>query len=212
MLDSLLTKTKSFETDDILVSHVKETGKPVAHISPFQKTVIVAGRGSRIHDEIDLSAAFQDNMPILKRKGGGCSVVLDPGNLIVSVAFPAKGFLNIGPLFQRTCDWLIKGLKTAGISNVYQDGISDIVINNQKVGGSCFYRTKGVAYFSASILVDADLTLINKYLRMPPRQPDYRQNRSHLDFVSNLTAFSPGIRTDRLALDLSQLLDPEDLC
>ena len=38
----------------------------------------------------------------------------------------------------------------------------------------------------ASILYDFDLGAIDRYTRMPPRQPEYRAGRPHADFVVNL--------------------------
>jgi len=36
------------------------------------------------------------------------------------------------------------------------------------------------------LLLDADLMLMDRYLKHPPREPAYRQGRSHLDFVMNM--------------------------
>lgn len=211
MLKHLEVHTRPFDLDDVVVSTVKETKEAVFRCTPYDKKAIVAGRGSRIETEVKIENAIEDDIPILTRIGGGCSVFLDPGNLIVSAAFPAEGFLNIGPLFHHTVIWLCNGLKAIGIANLYPDGISDLVIDNRKVGGTCFYRTKGVAYFSASLLVNADLDLIDRYLEFPPRQPEYRQNRPHLDFVSNLNAFDNQLSPQRLSEHLSAVLDPEIL-
>jgi len=38
------------------------------------------------------------------------------------------------------------------------------------------------------------LSLIGELLRMPPRQPDYRQGRRHHAFVTNLPASGAAIR------------------
>jgi lipoate-protein ligase A len=35
-------------------------------------------------------------------------------------------------------------------------------------------------------LINADLSLIDRYLKHPPREPDYRRGRSHLDFVMSV--------------------------
>jgi lipoate-protein ligase A len=41
--------------------------------------------------------------------------------------------------------------------------------------------------YHGTLLYDFDLPLVGKLLAMPPRQPDYRRNRSHSAFVANLT-------------------------
>jgi lipoate-protein ligase A len=40
--------------------------------------------------------------------------------------------------------------------------------------------------FHGSFLLNFDLDLISKTLRSPVQQPDYRQNRAHQEFVTNL--------------------------
>lgn len=211
MLDRLTPYIGHFDLDERLVSSVKNRKKPLLVCYPYHETTIVAGRSSKIEKEIRLDKAVNDGIPIQRRKGGGCAVVLSPGNLIVCVSFPARGFLNIGPLFRRSTQWLVRGLHRIGFKDVYQDGISDIVIQNRKVGGTCFYRTKGVAYFSASLLVNADLTLIPKYLHMPPRQPDYRNNRQHSDFVFNLVDNASSVDAKHLSKELLAILNPDEL-
>ena len=73
--------------------------------------------------ELHLDACHRDNVPILRRRGGCCSVVLDPGNLIVSVVAAGVPFGRHRECFDTLTDWLIKGLERSGISGVYQAGI-----------------------------------------------------------------------------------------
>jgi lipoate-protein ligase A len=40
--------------------------------------------------------------------------------------------------------------------------------------------------YHGTLLYDFDLALVETCLRLPPRQPDYRQRRAHVDFVTNL--------------------------
>ena len=39
---------------------------------------------------------------------------------------------------------------------------------------------------TTTLLYNFDLPAISRYLRMPEKQPEYRQGRSHLEFVGNL--------------------------
>jgi len=188
MLDRLCPPLLPYDRDDDLIKSAKITKLPKIHCYPFNETVIVAGRGSHISQEIYMESVKQDHIPVLRRKGGGCSVLLDPGNLIISIAFPAPGFLNINYHFNKCISWLMKGLKKSGLKNIYKDGISDIVLENKKIGGTCFQREKDFAYFSASILVSPDLDLMDKYLQMPLRQPEYRKGRGHSEFLTTITS------------------------
>ena len=42
--------------------------------------------------------------------------------------------------------------------------------------------------YHGTLLYAFDLSLLGKYLKMPPKQPKYRETREHLDFVTNLPA------------------------
>lgn len=196
-----------FDFDDDLIETARSSDQPVTRIYPFGFKAVVAGRGSDLEEEVRLARVRQDRVPVFRRKGGGCSVFLDPGTLIVSTAFSAPGFGGIQTLFNQCSQWLIRGFETMGLAGIYQDGISDLVVADRKIGGSCFYRTKDLAYYSAAILVTPDLDLMTNYLAHPPREPDYRRGRSHRDFVAGIEHFIPGMTVERLARDLTAALD-----
>ena len=204
-------RIREYHFDRGLLDSVKASQVPVSRVYPFDREAVVAGRGSDLAREIRLSKVRKDRVPVYRRMGGGCSVFLDPGNLIISIAFPAGGFGGIQTLFNLSSAWLIRGFREIGLPGVYQDGISDLVMENRKIGGSCFYRTKGIAYYSAAILVTPDLEKMAAYLRHPPREPEYRNGRSHEDFVSGLNRFLPDITADSLALSFSACLDPASM-
>lgn len=196
----------AYDFDDDLMDKLENSATPLLKVYPFPFRAIVAGRGSCLDQEIRLDRALADHVPVYRRKGGGCSVFLDPGNLIVSIAFPARGFSGIQQLFNMASQWLIRALSNLNIKGINQDGVSDLVIDSQKIGGSCFYRAKGLGYYSASILVAPDLAAMAHYLKYPPREPDYRKGRSHGNFVQGLGTFFPDLTADFLARQLQKSL------
>ena len=206
MLDPLTPSVLSFDFDRDLLESMKRSNLPEFKVYPFPFKAIVAGQGSNLAEEIKLSLCREDKIPVYRRMGGGCSVFLDPGNLIVSIAFPAQGFSGIQRLFNQCNGLLIRGFNSLGLTGLYQDGISDLVMDNRKVGGASFYRTKGFGYYAAAILVSPDLSLMEKYLHHPPRQPAYRRNRPHREFVTRLDRFLKGVAMTELAGGLRKIL------
>jgi lipoate---protein ligase len=206
MLDRLTPNIKPFAWDDVLIESVTTKNLSKFSCYPFLQTAIVAGYGSNLSKEIRLEKLFMDHIPIYRRQGGGCSVFLDQGCLIVSIAFPAKGFSGIPALFNRCTRWLLRGLTKTGINGVYQDGISDLVIDNHKIGGSCLKRSKGLAYFSSCLLVSSDLDRMEYYLKHPPREPAYRNGRRHNDFVRNINQYHHEVTIQDLAPGLEKNL------
>ena len=184
---------KTYAFDQHLLDRVRHTGEPDTAIYPFAFPAVVAGRGSDLEAEIRLSRCARDHVPVFRRKGGGCSVFLDPGTLIVSIILPAHGFAGIQRLFNQCNHSLVHSLEAVGLSGIYQDGVSDLVLADRKVGGTSLYRSNNLAYYSASLLVSTDLDAMDRYLFHPPREPDYRKHRSHRDFVMRLDRAFPGL-------------------
>ena len=149
-------------------------------------------------------------MPILRRRGGGCAVLLDPGNVVVSAALAARGIGDNLRHFARLSRWLIDGLDRLGIHGLRQAGISDLAVGQRKVGGACIYRSRGLLFYTASLLVAPDLERMERYLRHPPREPDYRAGRRHRDFVGALP-LPVGTDADWLAGKLGRLGPPADV-
>ena len=202
-----LPRVHPYELDKHLFSTVKALQRPVFALYPFHTQAVVAGKGSDLDREIRISRCLEDGVWIYRRMGGGCSVYLDPGTLVVSLALPSPGISGIQTLFQSCAQWLLNGLKCIGVAEVYLDGNSDIVIQNRKVGGSCFYRSRGMGYYTASILVEPDIDGMERYLKFPPRQPGYRENRCHKDFVTSLCHYSCGKDLHAIISALTPQLD-----
>ncbi len=91
MPDHLTSPVPSFDFDKDLLEWVKRSNLPKFKIYPFPFKAVVAGQGSNLAEEI-MPCCREDKIPVYRRMGGGCSVFLDPGNLIVSTAFPAQAF------------------------------------------------------------------------------------------------------------------------
>ncbi len=200
-----------FDFDEDLLKDVQSTGKIQIAIYPFPRTAVVLGRGSKVDVELCVDPLIDDNTKVYRRRGGGCSVVLDSGNLIVSVAMPIKGLTDTKIWFDRCTSWLVDGLKLAGVDKVYHDGISDLAIDDRKIAGSAFYRMKGYAYYTVALLVTPEIELMEKYLKHPPREPDYRESRSHKDFVVAIAEFYPDINVKVLQESLKKYLTIENL-
>ncbi len=153
-----------YDLEDDLWQATAADGRGRMRVFSLPRPVVILGRGSRPEVELDLGACRADRVPMLRRRGGGCAVVLDPGNVIVAASFPVQGIGDNPKHFDRLCRWLIAGLERAGGSGVYRDGISDLALGDRKVGGSCIYRGRGVLLFSCSLLVSPEVELIERYL------------------------------------------------
>lgn len=187
-----------FDHDDDLIERTRVDFLPRVRVFGWTGTAVVIGRGGK--QELELNGKILEDdlekgyVSFYRRRGGGCSVVLDPGNLIVSVVLPIPGIGHITSSFTAISNWLITALDELGIPSVSQKGVSDLVIKNMKIGGSCVYRTRDILYYTTTLLVDPDLAAVDRYLCHPPREPEYRQGRDHQAFMGSLRKM--GLVTD----------------
>ena len=170
---------------------------------------VVVGRGGRAGVEVDLAAARAAGVPVLRRPGGGCAVLLDRGNLVVSLVAPMSGIGGVTSAFRAATAWVVDGLAGCGVAGVAGDGVSDLVLDDRKVGGSCIQRTRGLVYYSTTLLFDPDLDLMERLLPHPPREPGYRRGRPHRAFLGRIGLppdGDPGAFARRLERTLSSSL------
>ncbi len=204
-------RIEPYAFDDSLIERAEAQGEALLRIYRPDGVWVVLGRGGRPARELSGENCREDGVRLFRRHGGGCAVVLDPGNVVVSVALPLAGLGETKRMFDRCTTWLIEGLDRAGVPEVRRAGISDLAIGGRKLAGSAFYRRKNLAYYSASLLVDPDLALIERYLQHPPREPEYRRGRAHRDFLTTLREAAGIHDAEGFVLRLRGTLDPAAL-
>ena len=197
--------------DNPLIEKTIRDRSPGLSIYTPDESFIVLGFGSKSEIELNVDEVETDGIDVYRRRGGGCAVVLDPGNVIVSVTLPSSGFGRINEYFEGISKWLIDGLRMSGVDRVYREGNSDLVIENRKIGGACMQRKRDFVFYSASILVNPQIELMEKYLKHPPREPEYRKRRHHEDFVGSLSDFSSIPEAKALVDKLKENLDLDKL-
>lgn len=178
--------TLPYDLDDDLLRAVRDERAPRFRLYTWDGAAVVIGRGGKQAQEIDRAAVAADGVPLYRRPGGGCAVVLDPGNLVLSVGLPLPGIGGITAAFGAVSAWLAAALADAGILDVRQRGVSDLALGERKIGGSCIHRSRDLLYYSTTLLVDPDLELVARYLPHPPREPAYRSGRGHREFMGSL--------------------------
>jgi lipoate-protein ligase A len=83
---------------------------------------------------------------------------------------------------------IINALQALRVKHLRLAGISDIALDDRKIAGSSIYRNKDILLFHAILNLSGRGEIFERYLRFPPRQPDYRHGRAHGDFVTSLQA------------------------
>ena len=99
------------------------------------------------------------------------------------------------PLFRRLGGALTVALAGCGVHGLVTRGVSDLCLGDRKVVGSSLRLWRDRALFQASVLVAADVSLFERYLRMPSLAPAYRAGRRHAEFVTTLAAAGHAVTT-----------------
>lgn len=166
-----------------------EAARPGLAVLPARETVVVVSRSRRPDREVHLERCAEDGVPVLVRPSGGGAVVLAPGTLAASIVTTAQGpVARPEREFGRLCRRVATALESCGVGTITMRGVSDLCLGDRKIAGTALRLWRGLVLFQVSILVDMDLGLLERYLPMPSREPDYRQGRGHLEFVTSLRA------------------------
>jgi len=154
-----------------------------------RSSAIILGRSCIEKDDICLSA-YQGNISIMRRCGGGGTVFIDDGILIIDLVFANSDNKFSNCYFQIANKFVIDALKKMGINAVSDSKNYDLVINDKKFGGVSIYKRKKKVLYGASIIIkEKTIKKINNYINLPKKQPIYRRKRNHSDFLIALEQF-----------------------
>lgn len=167
---------------------------------------VVLGQSNKSDTSVREENVIEDKVPVYKRPSGGETVVLSPQTLVISILIPEKNFRSPRIYFKEINQKIIQALQQTGIENLRTDGISDICIHEKKILGSSIYRSKDRVFYHAVLNVSETTHTLERYLKHPPREPEYRNGRSHKDFVTSLTARGYNIDFQNLRQTLSSTL------
>lgn len=181
--------------DDVLLERAQQ---PLcASVWTPDQPLVVLGR-SNDKAEVHSDWCSEQRVSVTQRYGGGGTVVLYPGCIVVSVgAWMQHRFQNedyFRKINQAVLD-IIAEQQPDLAPYLDQRGISDLTVADKKFGGTSLFRSKRYLVYQASLIVDADFDLIRRALPMPSRMPSYRLERSHEDFLVGLA--EAGARTTK---------------
>ena len=149
---------------------------------------MVLGSSNKAEISIDLDNIISDKVEVYKRPSGGESVILTPKTLVLATLIHTKKLEDPPRHFRAINGKIISTLQSLGVEHLSQKGISDISIGEKKILGSSIYRRTNIVFYHAVLNVSETTELMERYLLHPQKQPDYRNNRRHRDFVTSLHA------------------------
>lgn len=147
---------------------------------------VVLGQSSDPEKSVYQDRVISDRIHLYRRPSGGEAVILSPDTLAISILSREDKFNSPMIYFNRYNEAIRRALATLGIRDLRLNGYSDISIGDKKISGSSIYRSRGRVFYHAVLNVSLSPGVIERYLRHPSREPDYRRRRPHRHFVTSL--------------------------
>ncbi|MCA9212820.1 MAG: lipoate--protein ligase family protein [Planctomycetales bacterium] len=165
------------------------------------QTMVVVGRASKVAEEVDIAFCESNQIEILRRCSGGASIVTGPGCLMYSVVLSLHRHPELR-MIERAHSFVLEmirsGLVDAGIE-VQRQGTSDLTIGDRKFSGNSLRCKRNAILYHGTLLCEMNLEPIFGCLRTAPRQPEYRAQRDHHEFVANLDEGPNRVRSQLIA-------------
>jgi len=138
---------------------------------------------------VNTEACAARGVHIFRRASGGGTVLQGPGCLNYSVVLKIT---EAGPLAGISgTNFFVLGKIQNALATLLKTppairGSSDLCLGALKFSGNAQRRKRTHLLFHGTLLLDFNLPFISELLPLPSKQPDYRADRRHDEFLMNL--------------------------
>ena len=184
------TPEENLACDEALLEAAEEglSGEVLRFWSP-KKSFVVLGYSNKVSEDVHLAACQKSRVRILRRISGGGTVLQGAGCLNYSLILKIEDRKELSGI-TSTNHFVMKknlqALRTLAGPRVQIRGITDLALGELKFSGNAQRRKRSFILFHGTFLLNFDISKIEKFLKIPPKQPDYRKNRKHAAFLTNL--------------------------
>lgn len=215
---TLPTPAENLACDEALLDAAEDAqGGEVLRFWQSEEYFVVVGYANKVATEVNVATCRARGVPILRRCSGGGTVLQGPGCLNYGLILridqggPTSSIGSANRFILEQNRTAIEALlncrsrrKEAQAfksetrrnpkSEISMRGHTDLAVNGRKFSGNSQRRRKKFLLFHGTFLLNLDLSLASELLLMPSRQPDYRENRAHADFLTNLNVSAEEVK------------------
>lgn len=157
------------------------------------KNTVVIGRNQNAWKECRIDQLEAEDGCLARRSSGGGAVFHDLGNLNFTFIAPIESYDAA-----RQLGVIISAVKSLGIDAVFT-GRNDIVTaSGAKFSGNAFRKSKTAGMHHGTLLVNADMGKLGRYLVPSPAKLAAKGIDSVRSRVANLTEYRPSLTIDEL--------------
>lgn len=165
-------------TEKYLLDHV-EAEQCILYLWQNKNTVVI-GRNQNAWAECRTSLLEEEGGKLARRLSGGGAVFHDLGNLNFTFLMCDEDFD-----LDRQFEVIRLACENLGIP-VEKSGRNDLLAAGRKFSGNAFYHSHGHAYHHGTLLVDADMEKLSRYLTPPKAKLEAKGVSSVRSRVTNL--------------------------
>ena len=188
---TLGTPEENLACDEVLLDLCEAGGSDeLLRLWDLPRYFVVLGYANKAATEVNLPFCRQFGIPVLRRCSGGGTVLQGPGVLNYSLILrtdesrPCHSIPATNKYILERHRDVLAALIGAPVE---WRGQTDLAIGGLKCSGNAQRRRQRFLLFHGSFLLHLDVSLVEKALPLPARQPEYRVNRSHSDFLLNVS-------------------------
>lgn len=133
----------------------------------YRQHCALVGRYQSLEDEVDVDFCRANDVEVGRRPTGGGAIIMGSGQLGVAITARARADEAPRQALKRFSGGVIAGLGALGIDSHFRSK-NDLEVEGRKIAGLGLYLDpEGAILFHASVLVDLDVPLMLRVLRIP---------------------------------------------
>lgn len=179
--------------------HLMDLTKPgecILYLWQNQNTVVI-GQNQNPWVECRTSLLESEGGKLARRLSGGGAVFHDLGNLNFTFLLSQEDYD-----VPRQLSVIQAACAMTGI-HAEQSGRNDLLAGGRKFSGNAFYHSADRAYHHGTLLIDADLEKLQRYLSPSKAKLEAKGVASVRSRVVNLSTLSPGLTCQRMKTNMS---------
>ncbi len=143
---------------------------PTLRLYTYRSNCVLAGSFQDVYREINIEECRRMGFEISRRPTGGGTILMGEDQLGIAFVMRGDNFKNIKnprEAFIHFSKCISEGLKSLGIGSAFRIK-NDLTVNGRKIAGLGIYANEMDSWlFHASLLVDFDISLMLKLLKLP---------------------------------------------
>jgi lipoate-protein ligase A len=150
---------------------------------------VVLGYSNKVSTEVNLDSCEARGVPVLRRCSGGGTVLQGPGCLNYALILRIREGSATESITEANAFIMNRNrnaLNSLLDGQALIQGHTDLTLQGLKFSGNAQRRKRRFLLFHGSFLLHLDFALVEQTLRFPSKQPSYRRDRAHKDFLTNL--------------------------